>query len=193
MLDIKKLILKLLNAVKPESMRDALYPVGSCYTTSTNTNPSTIFGGMWELIDKQFASEWITTGFTWNTTNTSSGAFVCLKHGHTIELRFGWSNKKALSDDTVAIGTWNCSSILTNGEHTGYFVGYCDALNATLLMSPTNIETSSWTFQMVDAVTRATSYPTGTGEGCRASYMFNVRTDHMNDSACNQFIWKRTA
>lgn len=36
------------NYVKPDQLTDAIYPVGSCYSTTSSTfNPSTKFGGTW--------------------------------------------------------------------------------------------------------------------------------------------------
>lgn len=39
---------------KNKELWDIMHPVGSIFITSTNSNPSTIFGGTWTLIDKGF-------------------------------------------------------------------------------------------------------------------------------------------
>lgn len=178
--------------VRESNLLNLLYPVGSCYTTSTNTNPDTIFGGTWELINKQYRPQWITTGFTFNTTNTQEGAFVALLQGTNIEFRFIWKNKIAISDDTKPIGTLNKSSIGLVAAHTAYAVGQNDGLNAVgMFYIDLNITTPI--LNVLDWVTRATSYPTATGHNCYLEFVVNVRPENMVDSFCDQFIWKRTA
>ena len=167
------------------------YPVGSCYTTATNTNPSSWLGGTWTLINKRFAPAWITSGFTFNTTNTQNGAFVAILNGNTIEFRFIWQNKVAISDDTKVIGTFDKSAIgLTGTEHTSYHIGFADGLNAVGMFSVDLGSNNNLT--SLDWVTKATSYPTTTGQNVDLSFVINVRKDYMVDSFCNEFVWKRT-
>ena len=51
---------------------DMMYPIGSCYTTSTNTDPSSFLGGTWDLIDKGLSSLTFEPEFTLNTTNCTA-------------------------------------------------------------------------------------------------------------------------
>lgn len=48
MLDLKKLLTKILNRV------DNMYPVGSIYISTSNVSPATIFGGTWVQIKGRF-------------------------------------------------------------------------------------------------------------------------------------------
>lgn len=188
MLDLKKWILKVTQKIAN------LYPVGSCYTTSTNSNPGTYLGGTWTLIDKSFSYAWRTNPFTFNTTNTQSGASAIVLHGRTVECRLTWQNKVALSDDTVVIATCNfANNGLNAAQHVTYNVGYADGLNAVGLFHQ-SWSGATMTVDVFDWVTRATSYPTGTGQVCDLSFTFVVQ-EHtaMVDSFCNQFVWKRTA
>lgn len=177
------------------SVDDQEHPVGSCYTTSTNTNPSTYFGGTWELIHKQFTSAWVSDAYTFNTTNTTDGAGVCILNGNTIEFRLTWKNKVALSDTSISIATIDMSKIgLTAGNHTVYSVAWNDGCNAIGMASVSlSSTTGTATVTMNDWVTRATSYPTTTGENCYLNFVTNCRVTTMSDNMCDEFIWKRTA
>lgn len=174
---------------------ESMHPVGSLYTTSTNTNPGTSLGfGTWELIDKRFKYAWITSGFTWDTTNTQSGAFACVLRGNAIEFRFTWANKTNLSDTTQTLGTLDLTAVGVNAvQHNCFLLAQCDGLNAigclefTLGQATAVLRSSDW-------VTRAATIPAGTNSNCQAQYTLLVQNcSGMIDSFCDQFIWKRTA
>lgn len=57
---------------------DQIYPVGSIYMSTTNTNPSTIFGGTWEQIKDRFL---LSAGDTYEAGSTGGEA----SHTLTIE------------------------------------------------------------------------------------------------------------
>lgn len=54
-----------------QSVIDAVYPVGSLYWSSKDTDPSTLFGGTWVQIKDRFI---LACGDTYNTTGATGGA-----------------------------------------------------------------------------------------------------------------------
>lgn len=187
--------LKILESAEENSL-DKYYPVGSVYITKTNVNPSTFLGGEWSLVDKDFKFNWITSGFTFNTTNTQNGAFAAIPNDKTIELRFTFKNKVAISDDIFTIGTLNPLSIgITDGRqlHSIYGQVNADGLNAIGLAS-LDWDNNVGTLAVSDWVTRATAYPTTTGQGCQLSMILTAqKVTSMMDTFCDKFYWHRTA
>ena len=59
-----------------KKIADTWYPIGSYYITKTNTNPSSIVGGTWNLVHKTFKQDTTYNNpnncFTFNTTNVSN-------------------------------------------------------------------------------------------------------------------------
>ena len=178
------------------------HPVGSCVITTTNTDPSLTLGGTWTLIDKRFSQANGTDGITWNNTNTRDGessgttvprTFDWARSDHTVWLRFRWHNKVAYSDDDMEIATIDMGAI--GFSIAGYYqwaVASCDGINGALL---TNITWSDATATLTvrDAVTRAATVPSTTNMATYLAIPIFCNLDHMNDSACDQFVWKRTA
>lgn len=171
-----------------------MHPVGSMFVTSTNTDPNSSLGfGTWELVDKRFKYAWITSGFTWDSTNTQNGAFAAVLHGNSIEFRFVWANKVALTDDITIIGTLDLASIgLSAVQHNMFGVATCDGQNAigclefTLGQETAVLRSNDW-------VTRAATIPTGVNSNCQAQFALTVQAHTgMIDSFCNEFVWKRT-
>ena len=188
---------------------DQEHPIGSCYTTTTNTNPSTYFGGTWELINKEFISqEWydntganISGVWTWNSTytqNASSGDskrnIAIVRNANDIYIRIGWYNKTAPSDSvTATIGTLDLSGIGLSNCYAQYIPGISDGLNA-ILIAHSEIENGILSIGTIDWITRATSIPSTTGSYC--NIQFQLMTGGFSsylDAACDKFIWKRTA
>ena len=117
---------------------------------------------------------------------------VAVLSGRTIELRWRWYNKVALSDTATTIGTLDKSKIGLTGSHDVYPIAYCDGLNAIgMRQLTTGSDTAN--FNIVDWVTRATEYPSTTGSECRCSYTLTIQTPSaMIDSFCDKFYWRRT-
>ena len=106
---------------------DMMYPIGSCYTTSTNTNPSSFLGGTWNLIDKGLSSLSDAASFTLNTTNCSAATVYFMRAGHTVRLRISVTNKIAVNDTSVEFLTLDLSSIgVTSLNYQGYPIGRSD-------------------------------------------------------------------
>lgn len=180
---------------------DKLYPVGSCYTMSTNTNPNTIFPGTsWTLINKQFTPTVSNGGsdyFTINTTNTKSLTSCYIsRSGNQIVLRIVVVNKVSWgSDDTITVGTVNMQALGINRSCTSSYNSnvYCDAANAipVCYLHNGNNDTHTATLEIRDAVGNSPS--TATGNTYYFNFIWTLYPSYMLDSACNQFIWKRTA
>ena len=191
----RKLDLWMIYSNASKTIVPQLYPVNSIFTTATNTNPNSLLGyGTWSLVDKRYAYAWRTDPFTFNTTNTQSSSSAVVLHGNTVECRLAWQNKVAMSDTTITIATINFANHGINAaQHTQYMIGYNDAGNA-IGMFVTSWSGATMTIQCYDWVTRATAYPTTTGQSCDLNFVFVVESHtSMVDSLCDEFVWKRTA
>lgn len=171
---------------------DDIFPVGSTYVTHTPATPP-INGTSWTLVDKLFKYTWVSNAFTWNTTNTQSGAFVALPRGHSIELRWTWNNKVALSDNDQVIGTldWTKVGISdTSQTHLSFPIAYCDGCNAIGMMY---LNATNGQFGSHDWASRAASLPSTTNQPIYCSHVVLVQgAASMDDAFCDTFIWKRT-
>ena len=171
---------------------DMIYPIGSCYTTSTNTNPSSTLGGTWELIDKQFMGTTITSsGFTINTTNvTSLNHCYIARYSHTIEFSISLKLKVALADTSLELGTLNFSTIgISRFFASPYIVGNCDGGNG---FSNAYITNTTGVLTHLDCVTKAANGSLAAENNLMYHFCVNIPDSYMLDSACDQFIWKRT-
>lgn len=172
------------------------YPIGSIVCMGSETNPSAYYGGTWQLVDKKLKSQWISSGFfTWNNTNTQDSssanrATVAILNGNTIEFRFHWYNKVAPSDDALQIGVLDFSKVGLLKKHDQYFYGWADGLNAVLLLY---LGSSSGKLIVYDYITRAASYPSGTGSSIYANWIVNGRYTSFDSKFCDKFYYQRIA
>lgn len=171
-----------------------LYPVGSHYTMSTNTNPNTIFPRTsWSLVDKKFISKMgnYTDLFTIDTTNVSSLASCYAAYGgNTISLRIAITNKKAFSDTAAVIGTINFDKLgITQAGLTRYQANcYCDSAQGIPIFTISNT-TGKVTITDINGPSPSTK----TGINYYFTITYILPPSYMVNSFCNQFIWKRTA
>lgn len=173
------------------TLLDLLYPVGSVYISSTNTNPATTLGGgTWTLTHKRFAYQIIEDPITFNTTNTQSGDSVAVINGEQIELRLSFAPKVDLTDSTIEIGQLNLAQIGLTGKYAEYVPFFADGGNGIAYLQVTN----AGVIQTQDVVTKASggTIPASTSTGqARVSLMFGQGS--MMDSFCDEFHWQRTA
>lgn len=172
------------------------FPVGSCYTTATNTNPSTILkGGTWSLIDKQFTPVRLsgTDVITYNSSTIESyDVAYAIRSGHTITIDLGWNfTSTSIDDSTIAVGTLNIAKLGFSAVPTGsvHLLFSGDGPNGICLCAMTN----AGALNLQDTVV-ADGADTMTVDGTVGGiFTLSFTPDYMLDSACNQFIWKRTA
>ena len=102
-----------------------IYPVGSLYWSSNNTNPSQLFGGTWSQIKDKFI---LSAGDTYNNNDIGGSATVTLtinqipSHTHT-----GPSHTHSFTPSgTISSHTHTIEHTHTRGtmEITGYFSGF---------------------------------------------------------------------
>ena len=170
------------------------FPVGSCYTTATNTNPATILGlGTWTLIDKVFARANVTSGFfEYNATNASAaGDFSAIRSGHSTRIHLSVTPSVALSTSSVQLGTFDLAALgfshltasfeVIGGSSGGNAVFYGDINSSTGVLTHNR------------SVTRTSGGSLAAGNKIYFDILLKSAGQNMLDSACDQFIWKRTA
>jgi len=168
-----------------------LYPVGTCYTTISNTNPSTLgMPGTWELIDKEFTPVYQDGGFTVSSTNVSAGYFKWSRAGHTITLENRWVTNVATTDSTIEVGSWVLATLGVSAlARTLKFVSWSDGGEA-ISFCQINTTGAMVTYDTLPASTNTS----GLASGIEFNGTISVVIPHtlMLDSACNKFVWKRT-
>lgn len=171
-------------------------PVGSCYITSTNTNPSTIFSGTsWTLLNKRFTPNYSGNDsqyFTVDSTNATLKDCYIVRAGNTITLRICVTNKVSYKNDgsSLKIGTIKFDKLgISQTGLTRYQANcYCDSANGIPIYTISN---TTGILTIYDC--NGPSPSTSTGINYYFTIHYVVSKSHMLDDFCNQFIWKRTA
>lgn len=169
---------------------DAIYPVGTIITTSTNQNPSNTLGGTWQLIDKEFSN--LTSGrrgFNRNENNvaTENPLFVS-RSGHTLNFELTFNSAVDIDDSTISLGNIDFEEIgITRINHTLRVVGASDGGNATIIFE---VNATTGEIKTTDVI-GVNSIPSG--NSCYFYASTSVVVDYMLDNACSKFYWKRTS
>lgn len=167
--------------------------IGDVVITSTNVNPATDYGGTWELIDKEFKSQYRyfnvsnTTYITKN--NASDGDFRIFYNSHSLHVDGTLKVSTALSDTAVNIATLKFPTLGLSLESSYFFVGWSDGGNALAMLQMT----SAGIIQCVDVVGKSSSATIASGQTIYFEFAINARYTNMNDSECDKFYWKKTA
>ena len=191
------------NTTKPLSAEilnhnfDLMHPVGSIHITSTNENPSSKFGGTWELIDKEFKElkgkdKNAGTYFVGNSENTTSCELFFVRNKKSIDVRLNVYNAVDLADSDVEFGTIKFEALGLTALYYGIISGSggTDGGNGFFQYS-VNWETGKVISN--DVVTKVAGDPIPSGSSCYMQFELPALSEYMLDSACDKFYWKRTA
>lgn len=179
---------------------DDKYPVGSVWVGGKNgdtpIDPSTIFGGEWKLIDKEFASISIkdengTGGLFAKEEIVTGYELLALCSGHTIRLRLGFTPNTVFEDNyggnelSKAVGQLNLEKLgITTFYHSLVdIVAMSDASNG-LLMAIIN---TNGLVSISDVIKSNTA-----NQEVIISTEITCRGDDMLDGFCDKFYWQRT-
>lgn len=184
---------------------ESFYPVGAVYCSSTNTNPSSRFGGTWELINKGFKSSFseytaeTTTKATSifkpyanpedNTSNVFITSAYVVHNDSTIRVRLCIYTTDTITDTGTTLGTLNFNKIGITNLDMGYFgqTTFSDGANGGIVW---NLAYATGVITQADVISTS-----GLNSESNFYIDLNILTRHekMLDSFCDKFYWKRTA
>lgn len=88
---------------------DKIYPIGSIYMSTNNTNPSVLFGGSWQQIKDTFL---LSAGDSYNAGDIGGSAdAVVVEHSHSVYVRSLYT-LGGTADGNIS---WNGGTISSNG------------------------------------------------------------------------------
>lgn len=168
-----------------------IYEIGDIYIASKNIDPSKKFSGTWELIDKQFKSEYKSDDDTWFTPasgNNTRSLNSYTRDGHGVRIRVVTKTAKTFTDTDVDLGTLDLTklgmtSILTTPNVICYIND--DALGIVAI----DYSTGALTWRGL--IGEATSVASGSSIIIDA--ILETQFEYMQDETCDKFYWKRTA
>lgn len=175
------------------NLADMLYPVGSVYVTSTNTNPADILGGTWSLTGKEFKNI-VTSGndlFEANSSNVSSHTMNYVRSGTSIRVVLSITTAVAIADTEVSLGTLNIAGLGANVIHysLNQYPGASDAGNCIPIFK---LNYSTGALSVVDIIGQ-TSGNIDSGKALVLDFTVPISYTTMLDDFCNKFYWQRTA
>lgn len=171
-----------------DSLMNKIYPVGAVYVSSTNTNPSTLFGGTWTLTGKGFKDSIGSDSNLFTASNCSAHGVNYSRSGSTLNIKLNFTNSSALTDTTLSLGTLNFNGLgITQLPYTiHYAIGTSDGGNVIIMVmiNYTTGEVSVVDIVGADSMSASSSY---------VNLTIPCHYSHMLDSFCDKFYWKRTA
>ena len=173
-----------------------MYPVGSIYTTSINTNPGEQLGGTWELYKKHFSNFHLVQtvesnnkiiNFNSSTVN-DNGKTEIYRSGDSIHITLDFVHKTAWGDSDVDIGAVNFNNLgITQFPIGHYELAIGDGANNAAMVWITKDGTIKSNDTIPDSLT------TGTDYNLVGNYHWIIPDEFKLDEACDEFIWKRIA
>lgn len=176
------------------NMLNLMHPIGSVYTTVTNNDPAEIFGGTWELIDKEFKAQWLTVGDTQWTAEEATLYSYCniALAGHNMNIRLGLKNSSELTDSDVKLGKLDVPSFgLTEFPYRLFHeVAVSDGGGGTICYHINQ----NGTITVNDAFNVNGTHSIASGRVFYINYVYTVHSiERMLDEFCDKFYWKRIA
>ena len=177
-----------------EYIRNYLYPVGTVVCMATNTNPSTLYGGTWSLIDKQFKTQRITITPTL-TEKVSAATVYAYLSDHKIDLQINITPAAAITDTTVNLITIDpkACGATAFGSSSRWYTSFSDVSNVVICY----VITTAGVVSIRDVLVRGSS-SANLAKPTESLSNFQIivsltSISQMVDSFCNRFYFQRTA
>ncbi len=189
-----------LSANQGRILNEKVSYIGQVVITSTNTNPSSKYGGTWTLVDKEFKTSKSTKNVLLvydrngqSLVSTGNAGIYVSRQGHTINIEASLDNLVEIDDNTIKMfqlgvgSSYGSAGIgVTRLGHKCKIIGYSDGGNCIMML---NINTNG-DVECYDIVGADTMPANNT-------FFFYLSTtvdsEFMIDSFCDKFYWKRTA
>lgn len=190
---------------------DNIYPVGSVYATSTNTNPASKLGGTWALIDKEFSSKsgmdaygdvGIDSEYVDKVNNCqdriSNPQVSYARGGHSIYVRFTFTTAEDLNISELSDGGYTCLFGRFLLEKLGIStITFAKTLVGNFYINGNKCGTFRvFTYNTnnfaITGVDNSTNGVIPKGVACNVEFTETALKEAMLDSACDKFYWKRT-
>lgn len=168
-----------------------IYEIGDIHISSENVNPSSRFGGTWELIDKQFKSAYASDDDTWFTpesgTNTrNSNSYT--RDGHSVRIRVTTKTAKSLTDTDADLGELDLEK-LGMTSILGTLNTICYINDDTLGIVAITFNTGALTWRgLIGESTSVAIDATITIDA-----ILETSSSYMLDEVCDKFYWKRVS
>ena len=194
--EINKVTADDMNQIK-NVINNLIFPIGSIiYNSDSNFNPNNVYGGTWELIDKEFVSA-ASRNLSFNAFTPNSDFITqaddklsCYisKNGHCMNVEFSFKTDKAVTDSGGVLGTFNFDNLgISRFTNSMRFVGCSDGSNVDIMFY---INASTGELQILDIVG---ADELKAGDTAYFYLTVSVNEAQMLDSACDKFFWRRTA
>ena len=183
-----------------KALRDAytnVHPIGSVLCMSTNTNPEDTLGyGTWTLIDKEFTPQYkyVSDNAGWTAANGSIATNYSAMYlaGHSINMRLQITITAATLDSDLLLGTLDPSAFGLTGIphqklHNTFFVDGGETLGAISIGTDGKVTLNETVGVLTGEHSMNITYP------LNLHVIYTVFPQHMLDSFCNKFYFKRTA
>lgn len=174
------------------------HPVGSIICMSSNTNPSTLYGGTWTLVDKELSYRWhdLYASGGWSATyanaQITAGARI---GGHAMDIRLELTTTTALSDSSIELGYINPNALgITEFPIAYRYVPFSYDGGGVRDVVGTTIIAANGRVTAEDVWNADGGHTYASGYNLALIYHFSsIPFNFMLDSYCDKFYFKRTA
>ena len=176
--------------------KQEIFPIGSIWTGSSNINPSTLFGGEWELFDKEFASA---NGSLDNNNDiisyngTQSNGLFFVRVGHTLRIRMKLITGVEIDDNGAElIKIADIKTLGINAFAYNYYdvIATSDSGNALLIVS-FNADGLISVGDVIEKFPTDSKHILDAGKTIYFDMTIPIRTQDMLDEVCDKFYWRR--
>ena len=176
-----------------KALLDIAHPVRSILTTSTNENPASKLGGVWELVDTSFGENYITLDSSyWTAENATIGELSnVLLTDHSISIRLNLKTTTEINDEMITLGKLDLTRCGIN--ELSYAVFYNPIISDLGNCTMNYRMMQDGTITIHEVINIDGTHPMDAGSDFFINLTQAIRYEKMDPEFCNKFYWKRTA